>query len=338
MFTSHTLKGRILNHALHQQHARIYQYARSTIYGLFPSPSKDLTRLFLELVHYAEGGRIFTYVLTLDAHWRFTETGKEFGIDLLSKHTMHSDVSIYVAYTGEFFVRRIKQHHSTLSKKSTSSSSHSSEPEEQQERSSTPSTTDPSHYELIIDNDSGTYRPSAKCLPALKEFMSANLPGLKINTLDCQADAERLSKWKDEKRERKKKEGQNITYLQGNLSSDSFSSSDEEVLEARAQGGKQKSKVAKGVQNVKKSKGKLMKWLDGHTEEGSTATQGKTKMMEEGFALGEKTMDSQPVKQSETTAAPAEEERPSAEDKLSAQYKLAIENSLPAENKPLAEG
>lgn len=287
MFTSHTLKGRVLNYALHHQHARIYQYDRSTVYGLFPSPSEDLTRLFLDLVHYAEGGRIFTYVLTLDAHWRFTETGKEFGIDLLSKHTMHSDVSIYVAYTGEFFVRRIKHHHSTLSQQSTSSSSHTSEqPEAQQERSLTPSSTDPSHYELIMDNDSGTYRPSAKCLPALKEFMSANLPGLKINTLDCQADAKRIGKLKDEKRERKKKEGQNITYLQGNLSSDSFSSSDEEELEARAQGSKQKSKVAKGVQNVKKPEGKLMKWVGGQPEERSTATQGKTKMTEEGSEVG----------------------------------------------------
>src|SRR4051812_39016451 len=82
----------------------------TTIYGSFPFPSEDLTRLVLDLVHYAEGERIFTYVLTLDAHWRFTETGREFGIDLLSKHTMHSDVSIYIAYSGEFFIRCLKQH------------------------------------------------------------------------------------------------------------------------------------------------------------------------------------------------------------------------------------
>jgi len=45
---------------------------------------------------YDQGGRIFTYVLTLDTKWRFTETGMEFGIDMLSKHTMHSDVSQYI--------------------------------------------------------------------------------------------------------------------------------------------------------------------------------------------------------------------------------------------------
>ena len=60
------------------------------------------------MVHYDEGGRIFTYVLTLDGLLRFTETGKEFGIDLLSKHTMHSDVNIYIACSGEFFVRRLR--------------------------------------------------------------------------------------------------------------------------------------------------------------------------------------------------------------------------------------
>ena len=232
MFTSRTLRGRILNRALHHQHARIYQYDKSTIYGL--SSSEDLTRLFLDLVHYAEGGRIFTYVLTLDAHWRFTETGKEFGIDLLSKHTMHSDVSIYIAYAGEFFVRCIKQHHSALSQHSKFSSSRTPEQsEERQECLSIYSSKDPSNYELVIDNDSGTYRPSAKYLTDLKEFMSANLPGLKINILDCQADAERMAKLKSEKWERKKKEGHNVMYFQGNLSSNLFSSSDEENLEAR---------------------------------------------------------------------------------------------------------
>lgn len=40
---------------------------------------------------------------------RFTETGKEFGIDLLSKHTMHSDLNVYVAFSGEFFIRRLSK-------------------------------------------------------------------------------------------------------------------------------------------------------------------------------------------------------------------------------------
>lgn len=46
-----------------------------------------MTVKFLDLVHYDLGGRVFAYVLTLDSLLRFTETGKEFGIDMLSKHT-----------------------------------------------------------------------------------------------------------------------------------------------------------------------------------------------------------------------------------------------------------
>ncbi|TVY68829.1 hypothetical protein LSUE1_G006552 [Lachnellula suecica] len=111
MFSKAGLRGRILNKALHHQHARVYNFSNSTEYGIVPPRSKEAALQFLKMVHYDEGGRIFTYVLTLDGLLRFTETGKEFGIDLLSKHTMHSDVNIYIACSGEFFVRRLKHPH-----------------------------------------------------------------------------------------------------------------------------------------------------------------------------------------------------------------------------------
>ncbi|KIX07124.1 uncharacterized protein Z518_05101 [Rhinocladiella mackenziei CBS 650.93] len=259
MFTSHTLRGRLLNRALHHQHARIYNYDRATKYGVFQEPSIEMTKQFLDFVHYDEGGRIFTYVLTLDAQLRFTETGKEFGIDLLSKHTMHSDVSIYIAFSGEFFIRRIKHGH--LHKKESSvdptKDTHPTAPgpSEREGHDNTANDKDegpqsvpitgfgpskgPSHYELIIDNDSGTYRPNAKKLPVLREYLSENLPGLKIVTLDCQEDEEKMQKLKSEQRERKKKSGKQIMYLQ-NSSMSSISSSDEENLEARATGGELK--------------------------------------------------------------------------------------------------
>lgn len=59
-----------------------------------------MTLQFLDMVHYDTGGRLFTYVITLDGMFRFTETGKEFGIDLLSKHTMHSDVQVSLTAVG----------------------------------------------------------------------------------------------------------------------------------------------------------------------------------------------------------------------------------------------
>ena len=85
-------------------------------------PQKDIidatdefaaSKQFLKMVHYDEkpassvpGGRLYTYVLTLQGEWRFTETGPEFAIQFLSKHSMHSDVAEEVAFAGEFFVRR----------------------------------------------------------------------------------------------------------------------------------------------------------------------------------------------------------------------------------------
>lgn len=227
MFNGKSLRGRILNRALHHQHAQIYNYDRSTVYGSFPSPSAQMTTKFLDLVHWDRGGRIFTYVLTLDGQWRFTETGKEFGIDLLSKHTMHSDVSIYIAFSGEFFIRRL----TTPSKPLTEQETHPPA-EIQGGPPFDEGTRDLSYYSLVIDNDSGTYRPNAKLLPTLKNFMEQNLPGIQIVTLDCQGDAKRMEEMKKEQRERKKKERKHVAYVRDD--GDSMSSSDEEELDQRA--------------------------------------------------------------------------------------------------------
>ncbi|KAK4935932.1 hypothetical protein LTR10_023098 [Elasticomyces elasticus] len=276
MFTSHSLRGRLLNRALHHQHARIYNYDKSTKYGSFDEPCIELTKVFLDLVHYDEGGRIFTYVLTLDGHLRFTETGKEFGIDMLSKHTMHSDVNIYIACSGEFFIRRIKHAREHQQDKSVDPDQGTHEPapepeeDNQQEESDmittngkghsetgTGQSKDPSHYELIIDNDSGTYRPNAKKLPMLRDFLNMNLPGMKVVTLDCQGDEEKMNKLKNEQRERKKKTSKQVMYMQ-NKSDSSLSSSDEEYLDARARG-----------TDVDESKAKrhMHKMMDGGTDQ-----------------------------------------------------------------------
>ncbi|KAF2683462.1 C2 domain-containing protein [Lentithecium fluviatile CBS 122367] len=231
MFTAKGVRGFILSKALHHQHARVYNFDRETAYEVIDEPCKAFTQKFLELVHYDQGGRIFTYVLTLDALFRFTETGKEFGIDMLSKHTMHSDVAAYVAFSGEFFIRRLKHPHSHSDPPETGSHNKSHPPDEiangppQDEPNK-----DPSYYELIIDNDSGTYRPNAKLLPQLKSFFEANFPGIRVITLDCQGDAEKMGALKKEQRERKKAEGGHIVYTQISRSS-SMSSSDVDELD-----------------------------------------------------------------------------------------------------------
>ncbi|KAK3900602.1 hypothetical protein C8A05DRAFT_35763, partial [Staphylotrichum tortipilum] len=165
MFTSRGLRGAIMHSLLHRQHARIYNFDAGTEYGTFDARSEAASLQFLRMAHFAGGGRIFTYVLTLDGVLRFTETGGEFGIDMLSKHTMHSDVAMYVAYAGEFFVKRV-----------VGGGGHSGEQVE-------------TDYQLVIDNDSGTYRPDASELGMLQGFLADNLPGIDVVAMD----------WKDEK-------------------------------------------------------------------------------------------------------------------------------------------
>jgi len=270
LFTSKGVRGFILHKALHHQHGMVYNFSSTTKHGVFDHPSEDMSRQFLDMVHHDEGGRIHTYVITLDGLMRFTETGKEFGIDFLSKHTMHSDASIYIAYSGEFFIRRLKDPHRPPPEQAEAAASHGSglhDPNAQNSNarlhpdsysdaatatsnethppSSIPNgppsadpPRDPAYYELIIDNDSGTYRPNAALLPILRRFLHVNFPGIKITTLDSQKDAELMGRLKDEQRERKKKEGDHVVYKQvgggkhgaGGDDSSSLSSSDEERL------------------------------------------------------------------------------------------------------------
>ena len=230
MFSRSGFRGYLLNKALHHQHARVYNFDRATRYGSFESPSEATSLQFLDMVHYDQGGRIFTYVLTLDGHFRFTETGEEFGIDLLSKHTMHSDVSDYIAFSGEFMVRRLRD-----PEKGPTEAGQASHPPNDIEggppHGEAPH--DAALYELIIDNDSGTYRPNGKYLPQLKAFMEGNFPGLKIRALAC--DDDELARMKEEQKENKEAEGDHRTYLQTS-DAGSISSSDEEHLERRTGG------------------------------------------------------------------------------------------------------
>ncbi|KAK6948091.1 hypothetical protein Daesc_009855 [Daldinia eschscholtzii] len=228
LFRSRGLRGKILNKALHHQHHRIYNFDRGTLFGTFEPCSEEASLQFLKMAHFDEGGRIFTYVITLDGIMRFTETGKEFGIDLLSKHTMHSDAAIYIACSGEFFIRRLK-------KPRVSGDPEPGEPTHPEEliqggppKESPP--TRPEYYQLIIDNDSGTYRPDKSVLPDLKKLLERNFPGLGIVTLAC--DDPEDQKLKAAQVKVKKREGRTINMvLNRSPSASSFSSDDISDLE-----------------------------------------------------------------------------------------------------------
>ena len=110
---------------------------------------------------------------------------------------MHSDVSLEIAYSGEFFVRRV--HHSAHP----NSAAH---PEREAAPDKDPSALPPSAYELMIDNDSGTYRPKKELLPVLAAFLARpeNLGALgRVRAMDG-FDA-RLKRWKDRRKEEKQR-------------------------------------------------------------------------------------------------------------------------------------
>ena len=61
---------------------------------------------------------------------------------------------------------------------------------------------DPRNFVLIIDNDSGTYRPDPSVLPSLQVYLERNLPGLKVKAMAY--DDERLRKWKEDQKPKKR--------------------------------------------------------------------------------------------------------------------------------------
>jgi hypothetical protein len=231
MFWNAGLRGRFLNKLLQHQHSRVYHFNNNTEYGVVEPKSEEASLQFLKMVHFDEGGRIFTYVLMLDGLLRFTETGKEFGIDLLSKHTMHSDVNIYVAHAGEFFVRRLA--HPEEGAEAPGQVTHPAA-DVPGGPPNAPPPADPRAYELVIDNDSGTYRPRGELLPQLRAFLQANLPGLQVVVKECTDKG--LERMKEQQRERKKSEGPNVLMVAHSDPEGGISSSDEERLERRGRG------------------------------------------------------------------------------------------------------
>ena len=122
---------------------------------------------------------------------------------------MHSDVAIEIAYSGEFFVRPLRHHHKAAPRAESTSRDN-----EHPGRDAPPETfdddnppDDPALYELVIDNDSGTYRPRKDLLPVLERFLArpSNLGALgRVRVMDGFDD--RLKRWKERRAEEKRAE------------------------------------------------------------------------------------------------------------------------------------
>lgn len=144
-------------------------YARSTTneFGVINEP-KDVMALLHggkpadQLTHRVKPA-VYTYIIAVDDDsFRFSETGAAFFVDFASKHALHSNCARAVRYSGEFHPR----------------------PEGGWENFSDETPDEQVRWELVIDNNSGTYSPDPMMLPNLKELLEYNFPGFNIYAWD----------------------------------------------------------------------------------------------------------------------------------------------------------
>ncbi|KAJ3992012.1 hypothetical protein F5050DRAFT_1033236 [Lentinula boryana] len=112
---------------------------------------------------------VYTYIISAqDDSLRFSETGAAFFVDFASKHALHADCAEQVRYSGEFHLRPRAKDNSWCGW--------------QDFNDSMPDTS--VDWEVLIDNNSGTYSPDKAMLPTLKGLIDCNFPGLDVLALD----------------------------------------------------------------------------------------------------------------------------------------------------------
>ncbi|KAL0577670.1 hypothetical protein V5O48_004318 [Marasmius crinis-equi] len=106
---------------------------------------------------------VYTYIISAeDESFRFSETGAAFFVDFASKHALHANCAENVRYSGEFHPR----------------------PKGGWEAFSDNTSDENVEWELVFDNNSGTYAPDKALLPNLKALFEQNFPGFNIFALD----------------------------------------------------------------------------------------------------------------------------------------------------------
>ena len=106
---------------------------------------------------------VYTYIISSDDDsFRFSETGAAFFVDFASKHALHSNCAERVRYSGEFHPR----------------------PKGGWDNFSDSTPDDAVDWELVIDNNSGTYAPDKGMLPALKSLLEYNFSGFGVFAMD----------------------------------------------------------------------------------------------------------------------------------------------------------
>ncbi|KND01060.1 uncharacterized protein SPPG_04152 [Spizellomyces punctatus DAOM BR117] len=105
---------------------------------------------------------MYTYIID-DETLRFSETGAAFLVDFASKHALHSNCSEYVRFAGEFHVRPLGGWDLTVEPSALGKD-----------------------WQVVMDNNSGTYAPGKELLPALERLMKCNFGGLDVVVVDRQ--------------------------------------------------------------------------------------------------------------------------------------------------------
>ncbi|KAJ7119138.1 hypothetical protein C8R44DRAFT_707468 [Mycena epipterygia] len=106
---------------------------------------------------------VYTYIISAeDDSLRFSETGAAFFVDFASKHALHANCHPCVRYSGEFHPRPAGGWAAF--------------------NDTTPD--DDVRWELVVDNNSGTYSPDKTLLPKLKALLEYNFSGVTVFALD----------------------------------------------------------------------------------------------------------------------------------------------------------
>lgn len=105
---------------------------------------------------------VYTYIISTDDDTlRFSETGAAFFVDFASKHALHSNCAKTVRYSGEFHPRPVGGW----------------------TRFSDAMADEDAEWEIVVDNNSGTYSPDPALLPKVKEIIEVNFSGFGVVAL-----------------------------------------------------------------------------------------------------------------------------------------------------------
>lgn len=156
----HALHSVLYAHSAHNNFG-VIQYARDIFQLLHGDHAGGLMNPYAQRVKPA----VYTYVIALeDDSLRFSETGADFFADYASKHALHSNCATAVRYSGEFHPR----------------------PAGGWDAFSDSRRDEDVRWELLVDNNSGTYAPDPNELPMLQKLLQYNFPGLTVIALDRQ--------------------------------------------------------------------------------------------------------------------------------------------------------